>query len=259
MKILAREEPNALLLLSRRDEVFQVLVGCGLAAFLSGFRWREVRQSVDSQQRGVFGQHVLCVDEGEHNRLVSRLDYMHEKQTYFFLFAGSGSPMNIVYFPDANLGEAVLESVRWPDVIQHVRSWGETIARELTARDLWSEIESEGERLIRRVALDVGDSRQFSPAEVEEILEATRIFHQTLLARYELSPEIAEEIKSRLEQLAGAAEEQSRTVWLHTTVGVMVSIALAVTPQVEGVVACLLEQFGQLLASRQVLRFLEER
>jgi hypothetical protein len=246
-------------MLSRRDEVFQVLVDCGLSAFLSGFRWREVRQSVDSQQRGVFGQRVLFVDEGEHNRLVSRLDYKHEKQTYFFLFAGSGSPMDVVYFPDADLGEAVLESVPWPDVIQQVRSWGETIARELTARDLWSEIETEGERLIRRVALDVGDSRQFSPAEIEEIKEATRIFHQTLLDRYELSPEMADEIKSRLDQLASASEEQSRTVWLHTIVGVVVSIALAVPPHGEGVVASLLDLFGQLLESRQVLRFLDER
>jgi hypothetical protein len=259
VKILAREEPNALLMLSRRNEVFQVLVGCGLSAFLSEFRWREVRQSVNSQERGVFGQRVVFVDDREHNRLVSRLDYKHEKQTYFFLFAGSGSPMDIVYFPDANLGEAVLENIPWPAVIHHVRSWGEAIARELTPRDLWSEIEIEGERLIRRVALDVGDSRPFSPAESELIWDATRIFQQTLLDRYEISPEMADEIKSRLDQLASVSQQQSRTAWLHTTVGVIVSIALAVTPQAEGVVATLLTLFGQLLASRQVLRFPEER
>ena len=254
---MAKEEPNDLLLLSRRNEVFQVLIDCGLAAFLSGFRWREVRQRVDSQLRGVFGQRVVFIDEGEHNRAVSRLDYTHEKQTYFFLFSGSGAPMDIAYFPDASLGETALEGIRWPEVIDHVRSWGATIARELTARDLWSEIEIEGERLIRRVALDTGDSRQFSPAEVEQIWDVTRIFHQTLLERYELSPDMAEEIKSRLAQLARAARQQARTVWIHTAVGVIVSIALAVSPQA-GVVTPLLALFGQLLASRHVLRFPEE-
>ena len=100
--------------------------------------------------------------------------------------------------------------------------------REVEAPDLWGAVAAE--RALLDAAISSGDSsRPFTPEEQQYVSEKLSEIQENLLTTHGLVAEEAELVRSRLKYLTEAAQRQSRQDWLHTAIGVLFTLVLALT------------------------------
>jgi hypothetical protein len=216
------------LLRTRKNEVFSVLARHGLSSQLHRFRWSESR-----------GRCSLRCRDGSY--------------TYAFDVGNVRNKFEVGYFPNANHKAGGAYDISWWRVIWHLRIWARAIAKELKAPDFWSDVSAAAAPFTQSDFEGGSPSDRFSNLEVARIRTAASGFRHALEERYSLSPATTKEIRDRLDDLSQAAEHQSRASWLHTAVGVAVSVAVAINP-LAGTVSALVALFGTYLADAKILR-----
>jgi len=212
--------PESLLLLkTQKNEVFDILLNESLEP--ADFTW--------SQERG----------ELLPNLLVSRLNYRSGHFYFKFDFALSSHGRNFVYYCIFTPGGKTILHKDYPDdwtqQKEHIRSWAKRLKQEIEAPDLWQEIEK-----YRPTFSLVPPSKLLNepiPAyEAEDIGESLRGLAGKIESQFKLSSEQTEFVRSKLNYLADAAKRQGRLDWVHTCIGVLITVAmgLALAPEEAG-------------------------
>ena len=204
-------QESLLLLKTQKNEVFEILLNEGLEP--ANFTW--------SQEKG----EILP------NLIVSRLDYRDGHFYFKFDFALSSRSRNFAYFCIFTPGGETIIYKNFPDdwVQQkaHVRSWAKLLKHEIEAPDLWQEIEK-----YRPTFSLVPPAKLLNepiPAyEAEDIGEALQQLADKIEGQFNLSSEQNEFVRSKLDYLADAAKRQGRLDWVHTCIGVLITIAMGV-------------------------------
>ncbi len=222
---------NCLLPRSRRNQVFLILQAVGLGPHLSSFIWKEENRRIGR---------------------VSALTFKDEPHEYRFCFNGEGDSFVLFYFPDADLGHVEGEEATWKEVCEHFQAWARAVAGEVNIPDYWQS-PADLAKSIFGDSYSKGPDRSFTGPEIEHIRSAASEYRRRLSAQYQLSEDQQREIDRKLDFLVHEAETQSRQQWLHTAIGVIVSIAAAIRPEA-GVLAGAVALFVFLFAnSRKAL------
>jgi hypothetical protein len=217
---------NLLLPRSRRNQVLLILQGAGLGPHISSFKWKE-----EKWQAGVIS--VLAFN-----------DVSHE---YKFCFNGDGDDFDLYYFPGADLGRVEGEPATWEEVVEQVTEWATAVAGEINILDYWQSPADLAASLFGD-SYSKGPDRRFTEPEVEHIRRTASEYRRQLSAQYQLSADQQREIDRRLDFLVREAETQTRQQWLHTAIGIIVSISVAIRPEV-GVLAGVVALFASIFAS----------
>jgi hypothetical protein len=216
---------------SRRNQVFMVLQSAGLDPYIARFKWVEK-------------------DSNSLDDKISVLTLKDSWQEYFFRFDGEGDDYELDFFPDGALGHTEDLQATWSDTVKHVTTWAKAIAGEVAIPDYWESPASVAARVFGDDYAKAGGDQRFSEEEVEHIRRSAREYSRQLAAQHQLSESQQREIDRKLDYLVAEAENQTRSAWLHTSIGIVVAIAATIRPEA-GVFAGAMALFGSLFASQR--------
>lgn len=201
-----------LVLKSQRNQVLEEVKTFHLDP--SQFKWTEQEL-----------EHVpMCADEA----IVSRL--VHTPTGYYFQFDMRGAPSWwATYSPGDQSPEEHLACSDWDNDMfrRRFRDWLKYLKREVESSDLWADICKET-RLMQAATQDYGPGEHFTPEEQSQIVDAIEEIKLSIIDMHQLSEDNATLVTAKLSYLQSAVERLPRADWLHTTIGVLVSIVVAV-------------------------------
>lgn len=190
---------NYELLKTQKNEVFLILRKAGLEC--ANFSW------------GLSGRPELIT-------AYPRLDYLDGQ--YFFIFAGNCCEFSPGY--DRMVvrgGEA-----DWTSQKQLVREWTICLKREIEVPDFWAEMEKY--KLSFSLTLPERPANEpISVSEAEKITEKLSLLADRIEQQFDLDVKYKKFVRSKLNYLAEAAKRQSGLDWVHTLIGVSVTIVLS--------------------------------
>jgi hypothetical protein len=113
-----------------------------------------------------------------------------------------------------------------------VREWLGYLKREIEAPDLWAEMGKYKTSVSLALPAQLLNE-PISASEAEEIAEKIEILAEKIEQQFQLTSEQDKFVRNRLNYLAEAAKRQRSSDWVHTSIGVFVTIAmsLALAPE----------------------------
>lgn len=151
---------------------------------------------------------------------------VHRPTQYYCVFDGDSGNRYCTFSPGNDAVVNARGSVSsWNEQRQWVINWVDNVKREIEAPDPWSATFSD--------AIPSGayqwevDNSPFTEAERREISTTLRELEKNLLARYELSERDKKLISARFSYLEEATKRQGRKDWIHTAIGVAVTIGFS--------------------------------
>lgn len=151
---------------------------------------------------------------------VSKLNYLDGK--YYFLF----TPDLIEFSPGEKSTVQNTEITYLDYGIQLVKTWSMYLKREIEAPDLWAEMEKY--RISVSLVLPEQVRNESIPAyEAEEIASKLHALAGKIDELFELGTEQSQFVHSKLNYLAEAAKRQLSLDWVHTSIGVCITIAMS--------------------------------
>lgn len=170
--------------------------------------------------------------------LSSRIDKLYvpvlrfKNSDFFFKFDCELGRHYAVYSP----GEEKITDYFNTDSWHHQRnccdSWLSYLKREITAPDLWSEVAKYQIPSGMEVKPDILNE-QFTIPQVERIVQGLQQIKDYLEKEKLISKEHREFVEEKLNYLAEAARRQGRKDWIHTAIGVLGTICVALTLSIE--------------------------
>jgi hypothetical protein len=151
---------------------------------------------------------------------VSRLNYLGTE--FFFEFDLNQGLHYCTYSPGSEKALDQAYPGPWDQQLNYVRMWLQFLERELHAPDLWAEV---AKYQITATAGDNRDNEPFTAQQVEQIvmgLNRVRAYIQTNVSP---TPDQLRLVNEKLDYLVDAAKRQGRRDWLHTSIGVFVTLA----------------------------------
>ncbi|MEW8222433.1 MAG: hypothetical protein AB2729_08845 [Candidatus Thiodiazotropha taylori] len=156
------------------------------------------------------------------------LTYQDGDVEYFFAINGSGNSWSYRCFPlGAQNGIHSDYSEPWTTVVTKLREWGSKILSEIHADDYW-------ERFVHVKAqfqFDDQDEIDNSPITLREgriVRERLSLLEKEIGSVYAKTKAQKDTIRKKFEYLDGCIERQGKTDWIHTLIGVLASVAVAV-------------------------------
>lgn len=203
------------LLNTQKNEVFQILQEENLECV--NFSW-DVNYIQES--RGI-----------EDNE-ISRLDYLEGE--YYFEFAcydKEGERGYCEFSPGEKLRIQMEEAFSWQQQKNLVKLWAINLKKEISAPDLWAEIEKYRATL-QPVSNEQLVNEPIPAYEVEEISSKLRLLADKIEKQFKLNEEQNQFVRSKLDYLADAAKRQPRRDWENIFIAVVINIAfqLALEP-----------------------------
>jgi hypothetical protein len=116
----------------------------------------------------------------------------------------------------------------WLYLTNYVREWLANLKREIEAPDLWAEME----KYKTSVSLDFPEQVRNDPIpvyEAEEIAKKLKELADKIDELFELNTDQRRFVRKKLEYLAESARRQRSMDWVHTSIGVCVTIAMSLT------------------------------
>jgi len=200
---------NYKLLKTQKNEVFQFLQQVGLEP--ANFSWTE-EPSILNPRAKVF-----------------RLNYGSGLFYFQFDFAGNiqqGLSHYCEYSPAEDVVVVRQHPGDWRSQICHVNSWLECLKREVNEPDLWAEMEKYTASM--SLALPEQLLNEPIPAyKAEEIASQLKVLASKIDDQLKLDAEQSQFVHGKLDYLAEAAKRQRSTDWVHTSIGVCVTIAVS--------------------------------
>jgi hypothetical protein len=191
---------NHQLLKTQKNEVFQILQKAGLEP--ANFSWDISSPTV---QGWTFPQ----------------LNYLEGR--YYFVFALSFCILS------PGIVELAVEhhnATSWNDRLRFFARWVQSLKKELEVPDLWAEMEKY--KLSFSVTLPKRQVNEpISASEAEKISDKLSLLTNTIEQQFDLDAEHKKFVRSKLNYLAEAAKRQSSLDWVHTLIGVSVTIVLS--------------------------------
>ena len=192
---------NYELLKSQKNEVFEILQKAGLEPANFSWKWGEM------------------ADLGEFID-VPRLEYLDGQ--YYFEF----KPDFSTFTPGRGEAISTERAGSWGMQRHHIREWVICLKREIEAPDLWAEMEKY--KLSFSVTLPQRQVNEpISASEAEKISDKLSLLTNTIEQQFDLDAEHKKFVRSKLNYLAEAAKRQSGLDWVHTLIGVSVTIVLS--------------------------------
>jgi hypothetical protein len=197
------------LLKSQKNEIFKQIQKEGLEP--ANFSW---------SKGGVLGDYEN----------VPVLNYLHED--YYFKFSSISGEHCCTFSPGL---ERIVEYRRpkiWANQKSTVEYWLFCIRRETEEPDLWAEME----KYKTSVSLALPEqllNEPISASESEEIAQKVNLLADKTGEIFKLNAEQNEFVRNKLNYLTEAAKRQRSIDWVHTSIGVFVTIAmgLALAPE----------------------------
>lgn len=122
----------------------------------------------------------------------------------------------------------------WVDVQTHFRNWLAWLTRELGAPDLWAQLHDQP-MLLAALRDDPEDNRLFDEGERAQIAKGLAEIRSFLLASHELNQDKQDFVIRRLVYLEDAASRTGRLDWKHILVSTLVTLAVDLAMNSEGV------------------------
>jgi hypothetical protein len=116
---------------------------------------------------------------------------------------------------------------RWDDVLILIQTWVKNLEREVHTVNLWTQIFSDANEVRMVSGASVPDN-QFTKDEKLIIADGLRQVKEYLVANRELTQGELAFIDAKLASLVKTAESSGRIQWLHTAIGVMVTIVIGI-------------------------------
>ena len=118
------------------------------------------------------------------------------------------------------------EIYSWEAMLGVVGIWALCLKRELDAPDLWNEIQRE--RKLLQSTIDAAGDDSFTNKEQGQIRDELLQIKQYIVEQVESGRELRAYVEERFDYLEAALSRMSRTDWLHTAIGVIVTVAVGV-------------------------------
>jgi len=195
------------LLKTQKNEIFQILLDADLEP--ANFSWTEEPS-------------ITC-----HDLIVSKLKYRDGH--FYFQFDFSRNKLNryCEFSPGeerAVEGEGIENS--WLLQKNKVQEWAHLLKKEIDTPDLWQEIQK------YQATFSLAPPAQLLnepiPAyEAEKISNALQSLASQIEQQFELTNQQSKFVNSKLDYLAEAAKRQGHLDWIHTCIGVLITIAMA--------------------------------
>nr|CBH38654.1 hypothetical protein BSM_21310 [uncultured archaeon] len=208
---------NQLILLkSQKNEILKMIKKAKLNPI--NFKWSVVSSSMTPELQ------------------VSRIDYVGSGYFFKFDFEKGGERHAFCSPGDQRLIEHMLSEHSkwgsWAEDKSSFRDWLFYLNREIYQPDLWAEISKYQLPPESEVVPDISNE-PFTTYQVEKILSGLNQVRAYLEEQRLGSEEQKRFVKERLNYLADAAKRQGRKDWVHTCIGVLVTIttALALSPE----------------------------
>jgi hypothetical protein len=219
-----------LLLRSQKNEVFKCVQEAGLSPL--DFEWGEEGTEY----------------AGRYDYPVSYLEHLGSH--FWFKFDRTFSGDYICRYSPGNLKlqEHCDPKAYWTVALQDFVRWLSYLKREI-APDLWEQLKeyAPDETFIGTAEIS---NAPFSYPEVENIIESVDRLRAQIEKNFDLRPDQLTFVKREFEYLKEAAKSQGRKAWMHTAIGVIMTIAvgLALSPEKTKLLWALLKScFGGIL------------
>jgi hypothetical protein len=213
------------LLGSQKNEIARGMSKRGLSP--SEFSWEERRST-------------------NYNQTIEAL--VHRRAKFYCAFDGWAGSRICICSPGTDAAVKESASVAsWNAQHGAVVDWLNNVKREMEAPDPWSAT-FEGAAPIADQEWEV-DNTPVTDAERQAISARLRELETSIFATYRLSVEEKQVIQTRLAYLEEAAKRQGRKDWIHTAIGVSVTIgfSFATTPQLARDVLAVVSKLAQVL------------
>ena len=199
-----------LLLKTQKNEIFEILQEEGLEP--ADFNWSE-EESIHSA-----------------DLIVSRLTYRDTDFYYQFDFFGKDRYHTCEYSPGGEKKVQTAEPVDWHTQLRIAKIWASCLKKEIDAPDLWQELEKYQATFSLALPTKFKLLNEPIPAyEVEQIVKALDALKQEIKEQFKLTKEESEFVTRKLDYLADAAKRQGRLDWVHTCIGVLITIAMGLS------------------------------
>ena len=203
-----------MLLRSQRNSVLQLVKNLELDPF--NFRWSEKPS-------------MLMVIDGS-NAVVSRLSY--NDTDFYFQFDFKDGMHYAIFSPGRETLVEEQFAGSWHVQLSSVHNWLNYLKREIEQPDLWDELAKyqlpPGEQINKQIG-----NEPFTAQQVDQIAENLKKLHVYLEDEFHLDIEQKAVVNEKMDYLMEASRRQGRKDWLHTSIGVMFTLAmfLAASPE----------------------------
>jgi hypothetical protein len=162
--------------------------------------------------------------------LVSRLSY--DGTEYYFQFDFVKEQHYAIFSPG---GEKLVEEQypgSWISQLSSVWRWLTFLKREIEQPDLWAELAKYQLPPGEQISSGIGNE-PFTAQQADQIIEGLRKVRAYLEAEFDFNEQQQKLVDEKLDYLMGAAKRQGRKDWLHTSIGVIFTLAtaLALSPE----------------------------
>jgi hypothetical protein len=197
-----------MLLRSQRNTVLALIKQYEVDPF--NFSWSEVESKYTSERS-------LSVE-------VSRLSYKDTE--FYFQFDFLRGEHYAIFSP----GEQTLVEEQYPEKwsfqLNYVKNWLMYLKREIEKPDLWAELAKYQLPPGEQLSTEMGNE-PFTAQQFDQIAEGLRKVRAYLEAEFDFNEQQQRLIGEKLDYLLAAAKRQGRKDWLHTSIGVIFTLATA--------------------------------
>jgi hypothetical protein len=125
-----------------------------------------------------------------------------------------------------------LDSNGWAEQRTHVVNWLMNLKREVQTPDLWEQLKEYAPHETFIGTAEISNA-PFSYPEVENIIGSLDKLQTQIEKNFNLQGEQLSFVKREIDYLKDAAKRQGRKDWMHTAIGVIITIAvgLALSPE----------------------------
>ena len=117
--------------------------------------------------------------------------------------------------------------INWETLIQQVNIWAKNLSVEVAEPDLWAELS----HMRSGFSFDAGGIDSNEPVtarEAREIKLKLGDLQQKITQEYASSEEVSDIINEKFIYLTDCIERQGKKDWVHTLIGVLASLAIAI-------------------------------
>ena len=129
----------------------------------------------------------------------------------------------------------------WKEQLKDFRKWLKLIKREMEEPDLWEDMLKFQSNLSSSIP-DINKDESISYAEYEMIEDRVVNFFEEVKKQYTLTEDEIELLNKKMDILIESAKSQKSQVWVHTAIGVLFAITMAIPSIQEG-----MESFKELV------------
>jgi hypothetical protein len=208
-----------LLLTYQKNDVLKSIQGAGLTPL--DFEWKRAQSTGLSQTT------------------VSKLLYKHKGGDYYFKFDWANTddfnPF-LVRISEFSPGREDSKETRgvgdWESQRETVAEWLQYPKREVDTPDLWEQL---SDYAPREKFIDAGamSNAPFSDSEAEKVVESLKRLQKEIEKNFSLQEDQLAFVTRQIEYLKDGAKRQGKRDWLHTSIGVVATVAmgLALSPE----------------------------